>query len=135
MLPHVGETDTDTLTENPGRPAEAEEVNQEEEEEEEEEFGYNWSEFTISISKGGSYCTYLEFKNVHFVIFLSLFSLISHLLKVTRCCFKCVVYRIRTCECDLCPVFESVLLEVSHKTELFHGDRQHIYVCCVCIIR
>uniref|UniRef100_A0A8D3ADZ9 Multiple PDZ domain crumbs cell polarity complex component n=1 Tax=Scophthalmus maximus TaxID=52904 RepID=A0A8D3ADZ9_SCOMX len=42
VLPHVGETDTDTLTENPGRPAEAEEVNQEEEEEEEEEFGYNW---------------------------------------------------------------------------------------------
>nr|UDP83078.1 MPDZ [Scophthalmus maximus] len=40
VLPHVGETDTDTLTENPGRPAEAEEVNQEEEEE--EEFGYNW---------------------------------------------------------------------------------------------
>ncbi|XP_035004488.2 multiple PDZ domain protein isoform X3 [Hippoglossus stenolepis] len=45
VMPHVGETDTDTLTEIPGRPAEAEEVNEEEEEEEEEEedeFGYNW---------------------------------------------------------------------------------------------
>ncbi|XP_069374466.1 multiple PDZ domain protein isoform X8 [Paralichthys olivaceus] len=39
VMPHVGETDTDTLTEIPGRPAEAEEVN---EEEEEDEFGYNW---------------------------------------------------------------------------------------------
>lgn len=34
VVPHVGETDTDTLTEIPGRPAE----------EEEDEFGYNWSE-------------------------------------------------------------------------------------------
>ncbi|KAK2863194.1 hypothetical protein Q5P01_002727 [Channa striata] len=45
VVPHVGETDTDTLTEIPGRPAEAEEENDEEEEEEEEledEFGYNW---------------------------------------------------------------------------------------------
>ncbi|KAM6894815.1 multiple PDZ domain protein isoform 2-T2 [Lycodopsis pacificus] len=45
VLPHVGETDTDTLTEIPGRPAEAEEENEEEEEEVEEvedEFGYNW---------------------------------------------------------------------------------------------
>ncbi|XP_067379716.1 multiple PDZ domain protein isoform X2 [Channa argus] len=39
VVPHVGETDTDTLTEIPGRPAEAEEN---EEEEEEDEFGYNW---------------------------------------------------------------------------------------------
>lgn len=38
MVPHVGETDTDTLTEIPGRPAEAEE-------EVEDEFGYSWSEF------------------------------------------------------------------------------------------
>ncbi|XP_041820522.1 multiple PDZ domain protein isoform X3 [Chelmon rostratus] len=37
VVPHVGETDTDTLTEIPGRPAEAEE-----EEEEEDEFGYSW---------------------------------------------------------------------------------------------
>ncbi|CAB1430312.1 unnamed protein product [Pleuronectes platessa] len=48
VMPHVGETDTDTLTEIPGRPAEAEEVNEEEEEEvveeeeEEDEFGYSW---------------------------------------------------------------------------------------------
>ncbi|KAE8279054.1 Multiple PDZ domain protein Multi-PDZ domain protein 1 [Larimichthys crocea] len=32
VVPHVGETDTDTLTEIPGRPAEAEEENEEEEE-------------------------------------------------------------------------------------------------------
>uniref|UniRef100_A0A8C4IJ28 Multiple PDZ domain protein n=1 Tax=Dicentrarchus labrax TaxID=13489 RepID=A0A8C4IJ28_DICLA len=46
VVPHVGETDTDTLTEIPGRPAEAEEENEVveevEEEEEEDEFGYNW---------------------------------------------------------------------------------------------
>uniref|UniRef100_A0A673CUB0 Multiple PDZ domain protein n=1 Tax=Sphaeramia orbicularis TaxID=375764 RepID=A0A673CUB0_9TELE len=44
LVPHVGETDTDTLTEIPGRPTEAEEEKEEEEEEEEEEdeFGYNW---------------------------------------------------------------------------------------------
>lgn len=42
MVPHVGETDTDTLAEIPGRCAEAEE-----EEEEEDEFGYSWSEFTF----------------------------------------------------------------------------------------
>ncbi|KAM9335583.1 multiple PDZ domain protein [Symphorus nematophorus] len=44
VVPHVGETDTDTLTEIPGRPAEAEEANKEEEEEEEveDEFGYSW---------------------------------------------------------------------------------------------
>ncbi|XP_059210532.1 multiple PDZ domain protein [Centropristis striata] len=41
VVPHVGETDTDTLTEIPGRPTEAEEEN-EEEEEVEDEFGYNW---------------------------------------------------------------------------------------------
>lgn len=43
MVPHVGETDTDTLTERPGRSTEMEE----EEEEEEDEFGYSWSEFTL----------------------------------------------------------------------------------------
>lgn len=42
VVPHVGETDTDTLAEIPGRSAEAEE-----EEEEEDEFGYSWSEFTF----------------------------------------------------------------------------------------
>ncbi|XP_075968545.1 multiple PDZ domain protein isoform X2 [Anarhichas minor] len=52
VVPHVGETDTDTLTEIPGRPAEAEQENEEEEVEEEveeeeeeevqDEFGYNW---------------------------------------------------------------------------------------------
>ncbi|XP_062239780.1 multiple PDZ domain protein isoform X1 [Platichthys flesus] len=48
VMPHVGETDTDTLTEIPGKPGEAEEVNEEEEEvvaeeeEEEDEFGYSW---------------------------------------------------------------------------------------------
>ncbi|XP_070849423.1 multiple PDZ domain protein [Chaetodon trifascialis] len=45
VVPHVGETDTDTLTEIPGRPAEAEEEKEgeeEEEEEEEDEFGYSW---------------------------------------------------------------------------------------------
>ncbi|XP_068443389.1 multiple PDZ domain protein isoform X2 [Clinocottus analis] len=40
VVPHVGETDTDTLTEIPGRPAEAEEEN--EVEEVEDEFGYSW---------------------------------------------------------------------------------------------
>nr|XP_046237330.1 multiple PDZ domain protein-like isoform X11 [Scatophagus argus] len=39
VVPHVGETDTDTLTEIPGRPAEVEEEN---EEEDEDEFGYSW---------------------------------------------------------------------------------------------
>lgn len=52
-MPHVGETDTDTLTEIPGRPAEAEEEN--EEEEVEDEFGYSWSEFR---SKGCNYTLY-----------------------------------------------------------------------------
>uniref|UniRef100_UPI0037E944AE multiple PDZ domain protein n=1 Tax=Semicossyphus pulcher TaxID=241346 RepID=UPI0037E944AE len=43
VVPHVGETDTDTLTEIPGRPAEAEEATEvEEEEEAEDEFGYSW---------------------------------------------------------------------------------------------
>ncbi|XP_074555026.1 multiple PDZ domain protein isoform X12 [Halichoeres trimaculatus] len=41
VVPHVGETDTDTLTEIPGRPAEAEEE-KEVEEEVEDEFGYSW---------------------------------------------------------------------------------------------
>ncbi|XP_068569487.1 multiple PDZ domain protein isoform X2 [Cebidichthys violaceus] len=43
VVPHVGETDTDTLTEIPGRPAEAEEENVEEVE---DEFGYNWNNIT-----------------------------------------------------------------------------------------
>ncbi len=52
VVPHVGETDTDTLTEIPGRPAEAEEEEEEEEEEEvEDEFGYSWSESSFSLSK------------------------------------------------------------------------------------
>ncbi|KAI3376455.1 hypothetical protein L3Q82_016917 [Scortum barcoo] len=44
VVPHVGETDTDTLTEIPGRPAEAEEEKEVvvEEEEVEDEFGYSW---------------------------------------------------------------------------------------------
>ncbi|KAM9836431.1 multiple PDZ domain protein [Aulostomus maculatus] len=43
VVPHVGETDTDTLTEIPGRPPEEEEEKEgEEEEEEEDEFGYSW---------------------------------------------------------------------------------------------
>ncbi|KAM7377385.1 hypothetical protein PAMA_013935 [Pampus argenteus] len=44
VVPHVGETDTDTLIEIPGRPGEAEEENEEVEEVEEveDEFGYNW---------------------------------------------------------------------------------------------
>uniref|UniRef100_A0A3Q1IXQ5 Multiple PDZ domain crumbs cell polarity complex component n=1 Tax=Anabas testudineus TaxID=64144 RepID=A0A3Q1IXQ5_ANATE len=49
VVPHVGETDTDTLTEIPGRPAEAEE--EKEEEEAEDEFGYNWK---IIIQRYGS---------------------------------------------------------------------------------
>lgn len=43
MVPHVGETDTDTLAERPGRSTEMEE----EEGEEEDEFGYSWSEFNL----------------------------------------------------------------------------------------
>lgn len=51
MVPHVGETDTDTLTEIPGRCTEADEENEpKEEEEEEDEFGYSWSEFTEAYS-------------------------------------------------------------------------------------
>ncbi|XP_037553239.1 multiple PDZ domain protein-like, partial [Nematolebias whitei] len=38
LLPHVGESDTDALADNPDRPAEA----VEEAEEEEDEFGYSW---------------------------------------------------------------------------------------------
>lgn len=53
VVPHVGETDTDTLTEIPGRPAEAEE--EVEEEEVEDEFGYNWSEFSLSFFSGYNY--------------------------------------------------------------------------------
>ncbi|TNM93915.1 hypothetical protein fugu_002091 [Takifugu bimaculatus] len=40
VVPHVGETDTDTLAETPGGSAEAQE--EEEEEEGEDEFGYSW---------------------------------------------------------------------------------------------
>ncbi|XP_028985124.1 multiple PDZ domain protein isoform X3 [Betta splendens] len=42
VVPHVGETDTDTLTETPGGAAEAEEAKDEAEEEAEDEFGYSW---------------------------------------------------------------------------------------------
>ncbi|KAM9827628.1 multiple PDZ domain protein [Neosynchiropus ocellatus] len=43
VMPHVGETDTDTLTEAPGSITKVEEGGGEEEEaEEEEEFGYSW---------------------------------------------------------------------------------------------
>ncbi|XP_043953560.1 multiple PDZ domain protein isoform X7 [Gambusia affinis] len=43
VVPHVGESDTDKLTDIPGRPAETDEQSKEEEEkEEEDEFGYNW---------------------------------------------------------------------------------------------
>uniref|UniRef100_M3ZRS6 Multiple PDZ domain protein n=1 Tax=Xiphophorus maculatus TaxID=8083 RepID=M3ZRS6_XIPMA len=43
VVPHVGESDTDKLTDIPGRPAETVEQSEEEEEkEEEDEFGYNW---------------------------------------------------------------------------------------------
>lgn len=44
LLPHVGETDTDALAENPDRTAET----VEEAEEEEDEFGYSWSEFILT---------------------------------------------------------------------------------------
>ncbi|XP_063756952.1 multiple PDZ domain protein isoform X2 [Eleginops maclovinus] len=55
VMPHVGESDTDTLTESPGGPEEKEEkeekeeeprVEQQEEKEEEDEFGYNWKNIT-----------------------------------------------------------------------------------------
>ena len=43
VVPHVGETDTDTLTEIPDRvPRE-----DEEEDEEEDEFGYSWSKYRV----------------------------------------------------------------------------------------
>ncbi|XP_047445915.1 multiple PDZ domain protein isoform X3 [Mugil cephalus] len=47
VVPHVGETDADTLIESPGRPAEAAAEDKEEEEERgeeevEDEFGYSW---------------------------------------------------------------------------------------------
>ncbi|XP_029941156.1 multiple PDZ domain protein isoform X2 [Salarias fasciatus] len=44
VVPHVGETDTDSLTETPGKPSETakEKKEEEEEEEEEDEFGYSW---------------------------------------------------------------------------------------------
>lgn len=73
VVPHVGETDTDTLTEIPARPAETmenkeqEEVEVEEEKEEEDEFGYNWSEFTLSFceadSEPQSSCFFVELLN------------------------------------------------------------------------
>lgn len=48
MVPHVGETDTDTLTEIPDRPAEAEEENREvQREEAEDEFCYSWGEHML----------------------------------------------------------------------------------------
>ncbi|XP_025761969.1 multiple PDZ domain protein isoform X7 [Oreochromis niloticus] len=42
VVPHVGETDTDTLTEIPGSPAETAQEKKEEGEEPEDEYGYNW---------------------------------------------------------------------------------------------
>ncbi|XP_065806535.1 multiple PDZ domain protein isoform X3 [Labrus bergylta] len=42
VVPHVGETDTDTLTEIPGSPAAEAEEDNEVEEEMEDEFGYSW---------------------------------------------------------------------------------------------
>ncbi|XP_028330482.1 multiple PDZ domain protein isoform X8 [Gouania willdenowi] len=42
VVPHVGETDTDTLTEIPDESAEDEERNEEGEEEAEDEYGYSW---------------------------------------------------------------------------------------------
>ncbi|XP_041636093.1 multiple PDZ domain protein isoform X6 [Cheilinus undulatus] len=42
VVPHVGETDTDSLTEIPGRPAAEAEEDNEVEEEVEDEFGYSW---------------------------------------------------------------------------------------------
>ncbi|XP_061566606.1 multiple PDZ domain protein isoform X3 [Cololabis saira] len=42
VVPHVGETDTDTLPEVPGPPAETAEEEEKEEEEEVDEFGYSW---------------------------------------------------------------------------------------------
>lgn len=48
VVPHVGETDTDTLTERPGRSTELEE----EEGEGEDEFGYSWSEFNLLFGCG-----------------------------------------------------------------------------------
>lgn len=75
MVPHVGETDTDTLTEIPGRPAEAEE---EMEEEEEDEFGYNWSEFTFSICKGVITCSVRHNSKKVFLLLLFTFTLVYH---------------------------------------------------------
>lgn len=63
VVPHVGETDTDTLTEIPGRPAEAEEEEDEEvveEEEVEDEFGYSWSEFMFLYFYRAQLCILLE---------------------------------------------------------------------------
>lgn len=67
VVPHVGETDTDTLTEIPGRPAVAEEEKKEAEEKEEEvedEFGYSWSEFMFCLlPKGSNYTVYSVIKD------------------------------------------------------------------------
>lgn len=67
VVPHVGETDTDTLTEIPGRPAVAEEDKKEAEEKEEEvedEFGYSWSEFMFCLLRNGSnYTAYSAIKD------------------------------------------------------------------------
>lgn len=55
VVPHVGETDTDTLTEIPGRPAVAEDEKKEAEEEEvEDEFGCSWSEYMFCLLPKGS---------------------------------------------------------------------------------
>lgn len=64
-MPHVGESDTDKLTDIPGRPAETDEQSKEEEEkEEEDEFGYNWSEFSLFFSENAA-CTILNPKSIH----------------------------------------------------------------------
>lgn len=62
VVPHVGETDTDTLIEIPGRPAETVENKEEEQEEEEveDEFGYSWSEFGFLIFLGVQLCAQLR---------------------------------------------------------------------------
>lgn len=56
MVPHVGETDTDTLTEIPDRPVEAEEENREAQQEEaEDEFAYSWGELMLLLPKVSNY--------------------------------------------------------------------------------
>lgn len=72
MVPHVGETDTDVLTEIPGRPAEAEE---EKEGEEKDEFGYSWSKFIFFFSSNDSVQHLIK----------RLFRLIRYSIKCNRC--------------------------------------------------